>query len=71
MTPLSPEEALNNVIQAVEHAQMKGSWGLGDAVKIAHSVDTLRLFIESVNGKTEEAEETAPPAPDQPKSEKK
>jgi hypothetical protein len=71
-TQQAPEEALNIVINAVEHAQSKGSWGLGDAVNIARSLDTLRFFIESVNGgKKEQAQETPAPAPDQPNSTKK
>jgi len=70
-TQQAPEEALNIVINAIEHAQSRGSWGLGDAVNIARSLDTLRFFIESVNGKKEQAQETPAPAPDQPKSSKK
>lgn len=70
-TQQAPEEALNIVINAIEHAQSKGSWGLGDAVNIARSLDTLRFFIESVNGKKEQAQETPAPAPDQPNSTKK
>lgn len=70
-TQQAPEEALNIVINAIEHAQSRGSWGLGDAVNIARSLDTLRFFIESVNGKKEQAQETPAPAPDQPNSTKK
>lgn len=70
-TQQAPEEALNIVINAVEHAQSRGSWGLGDAVNIARSLDTLRFFIESVNGKKEQVQETPAPAPDQPNSTKK
>lgn len=70
-TQQAPEEALNIIINAVEHAQSRGSWGLGDAVNIARSLDTLRFFIESVNGTKEQPQETPAPAPDQPKSSKK
>lgn len=70
-TQQAPEEALNIVINAVEHAQSKGSWGLGDAVNIARSLDTLRFFIESVNGAQPQATELPLPAPDQPNSTKK
>lgn len=69
-TQQAPEEALNIIINAIEHAQSRGSWGLGDAVNIARSLDTIRFFIESVNG-AKEATEIPLPAPDQPQPKKK
>lgn len=66
-TQQTPEEALNILTNAVEHAQSRGSWGLGDAINIARSLDTLRTLIDSLNAMSNAVKEVPMPTQPQPK----